>query len=189
MSYNAKHQILLPQKNAITRLIIRLIHLQCLHGGPKLTEAVLRQNYWIPNSQHNIKGVLHKCIQCFKTNPKPMQQFMADLPAGRVNIANKPFTDVAIDYAGPFLIKLSNVRGCKMQKAYIAIFVCMATKAIHLEAVTDLTADAFIAAFRRFVAFNEKICNELTNLKNDLAFFASGRTAFQWTCGSCRQVS
>lgn len=140
-----------------------------------------------------------------------MQQFMADLPAGRVNIANKPFTDVAIDYAGPFLIKLSNVRGCKMQKAYIAIFVCMATKAIHLEAVTDLTADAFIAAFRRFVArrgtvknifsdngtnfvrankillenvdlakneFNEKICNELTNLKTTWHFSPPGGPHF-----------
>lgn len=28
----------------------------------------------------------------------------------------------------------------------------MATKAIHIEAVTDMTADAFITAFRRFVA-------------------------------------
>lgn len=29
-------------------------------------------------------------------------------------------------------------------------FVCLATKAIHLEAVSDLSTQAFIAAFRRF---------------------------------------
>lgn len=152
LAYNAKHQILLPPKHAITKLIIRFMHLQCLHGGPKLTESVFRQNYWITNSQHNIKGVLHECMKCFKTNPKHMEQYMADLPATRVNIVNKPFTNTAIDYTGAFFVKLSSVRGCKTQKAYIAIFVCMATKAIHLEAVTDLTADAFIAAFRRFVS-------------------------------------
>lgn len=30
------------------------------------------------------------------------------------------------------------------------MFVCMCTKAIHLEAVTDLSTPAFMAAFKRF---------------------------------------
>lgn len=76
---------------------------------------------------------------------------MADLPKNRITCVNKPFGNTAIDYTGPIMIKMSNGRGCKMQKAYIAIFVCMNTKAIHIEAVSDLTADAFIAAFRRLV--------------------------------------
>jgi len=32
------------------------------------------------------------------------------------------------------------------------LFVCFATKALHLEVVSDLTKDSFIAAFRRFVS-------------------------------------
>lgn len=39
-----------------------------------------------------------------------------------------------------------------MCKAYVCLFVCTVTKAIHIELVTDLTSAAFIAAFRRFVA-------------------------------------
>lgn len=35
----------------------------------------------------------------------------------------------------------------------------MATKAIHLELVTDLTTDAFIAAFKRFMARRGKVKN------------------------------
>ncbi|GFX39291.1 integrase catalytic domain-containing protein [Trichonephila clavipes] len=35
---------------------------------------------------------------------------------------------------------------------YIALFVCLATKAVHIEAVGDLTTDSFIAALRRFSA-------------------------------------
>lgn len=47
--YSAKNQMLLPHDHFVTKLIITSIHLTCLHGGPKLTESVLRQKYWITN--------------------------------------------------------------------------------------------------------------------------------------------
>ena len=33
----------------------------------------------------------------------------------------------------------------------MAVFVCLAIKAVHLELVSDLTASAFIATLRRFI--------------------------------------
>lgn len=120
--------------------------------GPKLTESLLRQNYWISDSQRTIRSIINKCVKCFEANPKTMTQFMADLPNVRVNTVEKPFFNTAVDYTGHFHIKMSNGRGSTSQKAYIAIFVCMTTKAIHIEAVTAMTAKAFISAFRRFVS-------------------------------------
>lgn len=149
----------LPSKHTITNLIIRDCHLKCLHGGPKLTESIVRQNYWICNSQSTIKTVLKRCVVCFKVNPKPMNQIIAHLPGNRVNTVEKPIFNTAVDYTGHILVKMSNGRGVKTQKAYIAIFVCMSTKAIHIEAVSDMTADAFIAAFRRLVARRGMIRN------------------------------
>ena len=35
-------------------------------------------------------------------------------------------------------------------KAYVVLFLCFSTKAIHLELVTDLTTTELIAASRRF---------------------------------------
>lgn len=36
-------------------------------------------------------------------------------------------------------------------RANVAIFICLATKAIHIEVVSDLTSEAFIAALKRMI--------------------------------------
>ena len=64
----------------------------------------------------------------------------------------KPFLRVGVDYAGPFSITMAKTRGAKTLKAYLCLFICFATKALHLELASDLTADAFLAALRRFLA-------------------------------------
>ena len=37
-------------------------------------------------------------------------------------------------------------------KSYIALFTCATTRAVHLELVPNLTADAFIRSFRSFTS-------------------------------------
>jgi len=49
-------------------------------------------------------------------------------------------------------IKGSTGRTPMIGKAWFAIFVCLTTKALYIEAVTDLTTKAFIAVFQRFIA-------------------------------------
>lgn len=51
---------------------------------------------------------------------------------------NSAFAVIGIDYAGPFLIKDRKDRGCKTSKCYVAIFICFASRAMHLELVSDL---------------------------------------------------
>lgn len=84
---------------------------------------------------------------------------MANLPATRTNLSEKPFTNTAVDCTGAFLVKLSNGRGFKSHKSYIAVFVCMVTRAMHIELVSDVTAEAFIAAYSRLVARHAVIRN------------------------------
>lgn len=76
---------------------------------------------------------------------------MGDLPVLRVSQL-KPFSCVGVDYGGPFPITLSKRRGSKTQKAYLCLFICFATKAIHVEIASDLTSETFLAALRRFIA-------------------------------------
>ncbi|CAK1586364.1 unnamed protein product [Parnassius mnemosyne] len=76
---------------------------------------------------------------------------MGQLPFSRVTPA-RPFLHSGVDFAGPINVRMSKGRGNKSYKGYISLFVCMATKSIHLELISDLTSDAFIAGFKRFVA-------------------------------------
>jgi hypothetical protein len=62
------------------------------------------------------------------------------------------FSKVGVDYAGPLNIKYGHVRKPTIVKAYICVFVSLTVKAVHLEAVSDLTTEAFIATLRRFIA-------------------------------------
>lgn len=68
---------------------------------------------------------------------------MADLPAAWVN-PGRPFSKVGVDYAGPFQVLRSKGRGVSYSKGYVAVFVCLATKAIHLELVGDLSTESFL---------------------------------------------
>ncbi|XP_046145777.1 uncharacterized protein LOC123989146 [Osmia bicornis bicornis] len=76
---------------------------------------------------------------------------MGQLPLCRVT-PSRPFIHTGVDYAGPLTLKTWKGRGAKTQKGWICVFVCFATSAVHLEVVTDYSADAFIAAYRRFAA-------------------------------------
>lgn len=76
---------------------------------------------------------------------------MADLPASRVTSC-RPFQRVGVDFAGPFTIKTTRMRNAKCIKAYLCIFVCFTTKCCHLEVVSELSADAFLACLDRFVS-------------------------------------
>jgi len=90
-------------------------------------------------------------LPCFKLKAAASQQLMGQLPLARVTVSC-PFENAGIDYVGPFEIKSGSTTSKTTTKCYVALFICMATKAIHLELVSNLTSEAFIAAMKRFIA-------------------------------------
>ena len=76
---------------------------------------------------------------------------MGQLPSSRVT-PGSVFNNVSIDYACPVITKRGHTRHPIIQKTYICVFVCMAVKAVHLEAVSDLTSEAIISVLKRFIS-------------------------------------
>ncbi|XP_055708965.1 uncharacterized protein LOC129805218 [Phlebotomus papatasi] len=150
-----RHPVLLP-KSKLTLIIARNEHIKEMHAAPTLLLASLRQIFWPVAGRNLVRKVVHECFKCYRMKPKPLDQLMGDLPEHRVNLF-RPFQATGVDYAGPLQMLSSATRGAHSrktgtQKVYIAVFVCMATKAAHLELVTSLSTEAFLAALRRFSA-------------------------------------
>ena len=69
-----------------------------------------------------------------------------------VNGSTAFINNVGIDYAGPVIAKRGHAQLLILQKTYICVFVCMAIKVVHLEAVSDLTSEAIISALIIFIS-------------------------------------
>lgn len=76
---------------------------------------------------------------------------MGNYPKERIT-PGRAFEVCGVDYAGPFEVIPDLTRSRVVLKKWIAIFVCMKTKAVHLELVSDLTSKAFIRAYIRFTS-------------------------------------
>ena len=150
-SYDTKHPAILDARHLFTEMLVRNLHRRNLHPTQQQLLAIIRQNYFIIGAKNLVKRVARSCITCSRHRLNTPKQQMENLPPFRIT-PSRPFSTVGVDFAGPIRIKSKTGRGAKMFKGYIAVFVCLVFKAIHIEVVSDLTTDAFLACLRRFIA-------------------------------------
>lgn len=149
VDYQTKFPILLPPKHRVTDLIIQEAHNTILHSGENATISQIRRKYWIPQIRQCVKSVLRTCVTCKKVISRPyLPPETPPLTKYRVEDSD-PFTVTGVDFTGALQVKPGDRRNTK---AYICLFTCAATRAIHLEVVPDMTEDSFLLAFRRFTS-------------------------------------
>ena len=74
-----------------------------------------------------------------------------DLPEQHVS-DDPPFIFTGVDFAGPIYTKDTGIITNKGDnKAYVCLFNCASTRAVHLELTRKLSAEAFLLAFQRFM--------------------------------------
>lgn len=151
VGYERKHQLILPKHHLLTTLIVRHEHEKLLHCGVQMLMSSLRNKFWPLSCRNTCKAIIRSCNKCFRVKPKENLYVMGNLPKCRVN-EYLPFINVGVDYGGPFFIKDRKGRGAKVIKAYLCLFVCMSSKAVHLELVCSLTRNDFLNAFKRFIS-------------------------------------
>ena len=151
LPYDARHPIILPRKNWVTKLIVKFYHERDHHaGGTNQTLAAISTRFWIISAREEIRKWENECNWCKRRKARACSQIMAPLPRIRVAMSLRAFERVAVDYGGPFITIQG--RGKRRQKRYLCLFTCLATRAVHLEMAFALDTDSFLNAFYRMVS-------------------------------------
>ena len=145
----SKQPIILPRDHRFTELLILDCHQRVHHCKVKGTLAELRSRFWVTKGRQVVKKVINGCFLCRKLEGKPYSSPPeAPLPDFRVTQA-PPFSNVGVDFAGPLYVK--GTKG-HMNKAYITLFTCCVTRAVHLELIENLQTPTFVNCLRRFAS-------------------------------------
>lgn len=151
LHFNQKHPIIMSSQCNLSKMICIYEHLRHYHAGPQHLLYITREQFWIIGGRSLTKKITRECITCFRARPKGFVPIMANLFASRT-VQNHPFIRTGTDFAGPFLVRERRGRGQKSFKCYVCVFVCMCTKALHLEVLTDLKTESFMQALRRLIS-------------------------------------
>jgi len=93
-----------------------------------------------------VKCVIRSCTICQRYEGLPYSYANSpDLPSDRVSDVPS-FAHTGVDFAGP-LITYQQKSDANRFKAYICLFTCASTQAIHLELTRSLNVEQFLLAF------------------------------------------
>lgn len=138
--------------------MIRSCHEKVFHQGRHITEGAIRSSgYWITGCKRLVSSLVYQCITCRKLRGKEQHQLMAYLPKDRLMVG-PPFMNVGLDVFGPWQVMTRKTRGGIVNnKRWAVLFACLCTRAVHIEALEEMSNSSFINALRRFVAIRGSV--------------------------------
>ena len=144
-----EYPIYLPDSHPYTEKLVQEAHLRTLHGGVGMTMTHVREKHWVPRLRRLVKRVIKGCFGCRRfqaiavANPPP-----GKLPQDRT-VGDRAFQVLGVDYAGPLYYR---AKTSKQAKAYIVLYTCSLTRAIHLEVTTTMETKEFLETLKRLIA-------------------------------------
>ena len=158
LDYATVYPILLPstvrntsgtfENCKFVEMLVNKAHEHCGHQGVPNTLAYLRSEFWILQGRRFVQKILHKCVTCCKVQgPFYSVPPAPPLPEFRV-LKSRPWRGTGLDYLGHFWCK--DEKGSKF-KAWLILYTCGVTRAIHLEAVRSRSVKDFLDANSRFM--------------------------------------
>ena len=100
MADDQRFPLLVSRRNKLATLAINDANKRTFHGGPTVTVAEMRHQIWDTQTVKNASACIKKSVTCFRFNSGPTQQLMGDLPSSRIEVPERAFFCVGLDFAG-----------------------------------------------------------------------------------------
>jgi len=84
LPFDEKCPILLPKQARMTSLLIDHVHRSNGHPGAQTVQNIIQQYFWVLSARSVKRKQLHRCIPCFRAQPRAPQPRMEDLPRQRL---------------------------------------------------------------------------------------------------------
>ena len=145
LSLAEQNPILLDKKHYLATLMVMDAHKHVLHNGVKETLTQLRSVYWLVRGRQFVRKLIHTCVVCRKLEGKHCRGIPSPpLPEFHV-VQSRPFQTTGVDFAGPLHVRSLTTKGTT--KVWLCLYMCCATRAVHLDLVPDMTATSFFKPF------------------------------------------
>ncbi|XP_053691538.1 uncharacterized protein LOC128740053 [Sabethes cyaneus] len=141
-----RYPVILSRFHNVTKKILQDYHEKFGHANGETVFNEMRKKFEIPNLRTAIQQVARECVWCRVHRCIPRAPRMAPLPVQRVSAGRRPFSAVGVDYLGPVEVTV----GRRKEKRWVAVFTCLAVRAVHLEVVHTLSTQSCLLALRRF---------------------------------------
>ena len=120
LAFENRHPVLLPTHHILTTRIVEAFHRRLLHVGVDFVLAHVRQHFWIVHGRQVVKRVGRLCELCTRERARPETQLMLEVPKERLAFYQAAFTNIAVDYFGPFYTSSGRGKTAKRYGASIS---------------------------------------------------------------------
>ena len=148
IEYDTKHPIILDGRHSLVKLFVSDIYYRYQHQFLDYLRAVIHLEFAILNLRSLLKSIEVHCLICRKRRAKTVTPMMAELPVERLGYRQPPFTNCGVDYFGPFYVSIRR----SSEKLWCFLFICMTTRAVHIEIVSSMDTSLCVMGIERFIA-------------------------------------
>ena len=120
-----------------------------VHRSAVTTLARSRRMVWIVRGRNLARRIANNCPICIRMRKELLVQQMSNLKEESTTVS-PPWRNVALDFAGPIIVKGEVNRRAKM-KVWILVYTCRATKAVCLLATPGYSTADFLSKHEEFV--------------------------------------
>ena len=141
---------LIPANHAVALILMNRAHKMSRHAGSYSTLCKFREEYYVVRGSKLAQRIRNRCTLCRLIDKQTLSQKMGKIPLNLLQEA-PVFTFIQVDIFGPWKVR-GEVQKRTTGKCYGVLFVCLNSKAVHIEFIAGYSTDDFLLGLQRFAA-------------------------------------